>query len=86
MSKNKTTEWFVNGEKPAYVGVYNVSCQRTEQSGTWYSYWNGKAFQWFASSVESAYLYNKDDEDDVGAGASVLTEGSWRGLANNPKG
>lgn len=82
MKTNNTTPWFTNGEKPAYVGVYNVSCQRKKQSGTWYSYWDGEYFHWFCSDVTDAYYENRIG----GAGNAVLTKGSWRGLASKPEG
>lgn len=77
----KLTTWFTNGEKPAYPGVYNVSCRKENQTGEWYSYWNGYEFTWFEHSVDAAYR----ERLIPGAGRIVLTEGSWRGLAEKPE-
>ena len=77
----KTTEWFISGEKPAYKGVYNVSCRKDNQSGYWYAYWDGEEFYWFDQYVDGAY----NETRPGGAGSIVLTEGSWRGLAENPE-
>ena len=71
----KLTPWFTNGEKPVHIGVYNVSCQRENQSGEWYSYWDGSYFSPFAYNVEDAYDFSECSPKYSNE------EGSWRGLA-----
>lgn len=68
----KLTNWFVNGEKPVHKGVYNVSCQTQEQSGDWYSYWNGHRFGYFSTNAEDAY-------DERFEKTTAVVE-SWRGI------
>lgn len=68
------TPWFTNGEKPAHIGVYNVSCRKENQTGEWYSYWDGSFFHDFSWCIDRAYAYAKDDS------RFTNTEGSWRGL------
>ena len=77
----KLTPWFVNGEKPARPGVYNVSCRKENQSGHWYARWDGE--QWFRARLSVD-----------GAAGRALPEtllnywsdiGSWRGLAEKPE-
>ena len=51
----KLTPWFTKGEKPVHIGVYNVSCRKHDQTGNWYSYWNGKEFSYWCRSIEAAY-------------------------------
>ena len=83
------TPWFVNGEKPARKGVYNVSCHYEHQSGHWWSYWDGRRFLCFDPDKDSAKAYGTRlwaDKRFAGAGDYVLTDGSWRGLAADPKG
>lgn len=74
----KLTPWFTNGEKPAYIGVYNVSCRKENQTGKYYSYWDGKQFNKFAFYVSDAYDKKYSNYEGIDC---VLTEGSWRGLA-----
>lgn len=73
------TPWFIDGEKPVRVGVYQVSCQREDQSGRWHAYWNGVKFCYLCESVEVAFI-NKDC--DSIAGDKILTSGSWRGFSS----
>lgn len=68
----KYTNWFVNGEKPVRIGVYNVSCQTQDQSGDWYSYWNGLEFGYFSLTQKGAY--NERFEK-----TNAVVE-SWRGI------
>lgn len=82
----KLTPWFVNGEKPVRPGVYNVSCEKSAQSGRWYSYWDGRKFGPFFARVEWA----REATIELGskkwhAGVGLLRRGSWRGLAEEPK-
>lgn len=79
MKDPKLTPWFTNGEKPAYPGVYNVSCRKENQTGEWYSYWNGLHFCPFSRKLEGAYRYATSVE------RYTNEEGSWRGLANKPE-
>lgn len=76
-SKLKLTPWFTKG-RPKRIGVYQASCQKENQSGDWYSYWNGKHFCRFSSSVEGALEYG---EWGIKSGMLVGKQGSWRGLA-----
>ena len=83
----KLTEWFVNGEKPVHIGVYNVSCDKVDQSGEWFSWWNGRSFGPFTLWPERA-VEIRDDYKVRGrschAGTNLLRRGSWRGLAEQP--
>ena len=87
--QQKLTPWFVNGEKPVRKGVYNVSCQRRHQSGTWFAYWDGKRFLPFDADKNGAEQSGREflrKFKGCGAGAFVLSGGSWRGIAANTKG
>jgi hypothetical protein len=85
MSK-KLTPWFPISAKPARKGVYNVSCQTENQSGNWYSYWDGVMFYTFAGvdynppnrviAIAAARGRRGDDMD--------AQPKSWRGLAKKP--
>lgn len=79
MKEQELTPWFVNGEKPARPGVYNVSCRRTDQTGLWYAKWNGKRWLVFSNSVAEA------NQRTVVSGLIDRRRGSWRGLAKQPK-
>lgn len=72
------TPWFTKGEKPAHIGVYNVSCRKEGQTGWWYSYWDGSYFRMFSTDVDVAY-----DHSGSSWGHYTNEEGSWRGLAEN---
>lgn len=78
----KLTPWFTNGEKPAHVGVYNVSCRKENQSGEYYSYWDGSYFYDFSRSIDMAYKYGNSNYE---RGKFSNVGGSWRGLAENPE-
>ena len=78
---SELTPWFVCGELPARRGVYNVSCRCEDQSGEWYSYWDGQTFRWFDHDPQQAFA----DRADIGSGMRVLRNGSWRGLVVNPR-
>lgn len=86
MPELKMTPWFANGEKPTRKGVYNVSCQREDQSGNWYSYWDGRRFNCFG--LDAAFALERAQEMAprrfYGTGHAVLAGGSWRGLAEKP--
>lgn len=85
MNQQKLTPWFVNGEKPLRPGVYNVSCQRSNQSGDWWSHWDGEDFGPFELKPEKAFSFRKCWEQGPHAGTNLLLLGSWRGLAENPE-
>jgi hypothetical protein len=70
------TPWFPIRIKPVRVGVYNVSCKDSGQSGKWYAKWDGKGFGWYALSLTSI------DGDHCGLPDCTL---SWRGLASDPE-
>lgn len=78
---SEKTPWFVNGEKPAYVGVYEV---RVEM-GRAYSYWDGKSFNeylWFSScGMGPQDAYEGRQKRKHGAGHQKM---HWRGLKKNP--
>ncbi|WP_315127310.1 hypothetical protein [Comamonas antarctica] len=82
MNEEKLTPWFVNGEKPARKGVYNVSCRSESQTGRWYSWWDGKTFGAFATNLDRAKEYHLMHP---GARIASLGGGSWRGLAYDPR-
>lgn len=81
----KFTPWFINGENPFRPGVYGVSRKRRDQSGNWYSHWNGKNFGPFGGTPQEA-LRMRRTWLSRGAGTRVLSGGSWRGLAEQPQG
>lgn len=76
---NKTTPWFINGERPAYEGVYNVSCRKENQTGDWYGYWTGTGFKPWALSINKAYENAERYKDEY-----PCLESSWCGLDENP--
>ncbi len=82
MARPKLTPWFVNGEKPARPGVYNVSCRRTKQSGMYYAYFDGESFGSTAGWVETAW-YQRGKQTRWSD--AVNQHGSWRGLAEKPE-
>lgn len=77
-SNLKFTPWFTKGETPSRIGVYQASCKKENQTGDWYSYWNGEDFCSFSENVAQAKRYGLDR-----SASSLLTKkrGSWRGLA-----
>ena len=72
---SELTPWFVNGEKPAYVGVY-----RSNASGLTdcYQHWDGRVWGVWCDSVERAYKSRTIQ--------SFVQSPHWRGLAQNPEG
>ena len=82
----KLTPWFVNGEKPARPGIYNVRYEKSEQSGNWYSYWDGRKFGPFSARIEWVLPTTaRFGPKEWHAGRGLLRRGSWRGLAEEPK-
>lgn len=81
MNKYLTTDWFVNGETPWEPGVYNVSCRKSSQSGKWYAKFDGST--WFCATR------TRHAAQEVMRTTSTADywhrEGSWRGLASDPK-
>lgn len=75
MSNLKLTPWFPMATPPVRVGVYNVSCITKNQSGIWYSYWDGKSFNWYTYKPKDAF-----NEKNEGTGAGPSTK-SWRGIS-----
>lgn len=75
MTQHTITPWFPVSTPPIRKGVYNVSCRKSNQSGDWYSFWDGVAFNWFTTSVDKAKI-----EYDAGMRVSSITL-SWRGIA-----
>ena len=75
----KMTPWFVNGEKPARPGAYNVSCRKRNQSGKFYAFFDGKKWCWgiFPNPEQAATLYYDGE-------SASMADGSWRGLAAKP--
>jgi hypothetical protein len=70
------TPWFVD-VLPARKGVYNVSCERSKQSGQWYAHFNGKRFGYFSAEPEMAFLLRRQKTNAVAL--------SWRGMSHPPK-
>lgn len=74
----KYTDWFVNGEKPVRIGVYNISCRKYDQTGEWYVYWDGQGFchDWTTDKNEAYQYYLASN------GEHTLERhiGSWRGI------
>lgn len=76
----KMTPWFVNGEVPWEPGVYNVSCRKQDQTGTWFAHWNGEAWGYGDTSPEAV------QQEGYGIKPLHWSEtGSWRGLAEKPE-
>lgn len=80
-NEQKLTPWFINGEKPARPGVYNVSCRKHKQSGRWYARWDGVS--WFRAFTGVSTAGRE-------VHATVIPNhwhavGSWRGLAEKPE-
>lgn len=73
------TRWYSSKVKPVRSGVYNVSCKDTDQSGTWYAYFDGMQWYLFAITIESAHYYFLKDchQQD----ARTVT---WRGIYKEP--
>lgn len=69
-------EWVCDGTPPEIPGVYPVSCRRENQSGIWYSYWDGTTFGPFRTTKTCAYDF-KDGDDTEHAGTDLLAAGSW---------
>lgn len=80
--EQQMTPWFVNGEKPARPGVYNVSCRKREQTGRWWARWDGKTWYVAARGVE----YAESNKSPTTRHHFWHKSGSWRGLAQDPSG
>jgi hypothetical protein len=74
MTELTLTEWYPASIKPVRKGIYNVSCRSEDQSGKWYSYWNGVSFMYYGIDPRSAMKYRKEK----GCGNDTK---SWRGIA-----
>lgn len=68
------TPWFTTGEAPVHPGVYNVSCQKENQSGDWYARWDGE--RWFHAHTD-VHNASRDKKAIISA---WHWRGSWRGL------
>lgn len=80
MTKPKLTDWHIDGAKPHYPGVYNVSCEKEGQTGHWYAKWDGKTWYRAKPTIKGACdpyytTLSPDYWHEVG---------SWRGLAQKP--
>lgn len=73
MSEPKLTPWFVNGEKPARKGVYQVDSLFSEFA---WSRWDGKTWGWRRMRHATAAQDRNKTERKIT---------QWRGLANQPK-
>jgi hypothetical protein len=70
--------WFRRALQPEHVGVYQVEpAWSWAQEKTFYSYWNGRFFNWITDDVDDAFRLRVER----GAGSSVQL---WRGLAKKP--
>lgn len=74
----KLTPWYPARIKPVRVGVYNVSCRASEQTGQWFAYWNGERFMYYHTDPRKAYR----SRATFGCGADTK---SWRGLNKRPR-
>lgn len=73
LQSNFVTDWFeIDSTFPEQEGVYNVSCRSTNQTGDWYSYFDGVKFGYFAMSPQQAYYRRHNYTKAVAV--------SWRGL------
>ena len=79
---SELTPWFVNGERPARPGVYNVSCRKLEQSGDWFARWDGE--KWFMAYYEPGAAAHCM-LPAASSGDYWSRKGSWRGLTQNPE-
>lgn len=84
MSNTELTPWFVNGEKPARPGVYNVSCRKFDQTGYWFAKWDGNS--WFVAKELVQLAEREGNKLGEGDDRHWHVRGSWRGLAQNPAG
>lgn len=81
----KLTPWFVNGKLPVRPGVYNVSCKTDEQSGKWFSYFDGKEFHGWCHSHPRC---SKQEAIKQAASKPYINwencrqPASWRGIYN----
>ena len=75
MSEQKLTPWFPISTLPVREGVYNISCQKNNQTGDWYAYFDGKHFR-------GCWRFRVEDvaESWETSGQSVSGK-SWRGIA-----
>jgi len=79
----KMTPWFVNGEKPARPGVYEVQdTYHTDERRTYYGFYS-KTTGWGCGR-----LTIEDAIEDKGRGTLAdwysSDRGKWRGLASKP--
>lgn len=83
MSKKqpKLTPWFVNGEKPARPGLYEVKARGPRPYWPMYAYYT-KSSGWGCGrqTKEQALI----DKDKVAVRDYYSRNGRWRGLAEKP--
>lgn len=75
MSK-ELAPWFPASVKPVRKGVYNIH-DRLDADDRWFSYWDGKRFNWLSLSQDGAFQMRAHR----GAGSNTV---QWRGLAKKP--
>ena len=74
MSERQLTQWFTSGVTPVHIGVYNISCRSSNQSGNWYAYWDGEYWgSWSYNPIQAECYKNS------GSFKQEL-KWSWRGI------
>ena len=71
----KLTPWFVNGEKPARDGLYEVRSVIGQHPV--FSYWDGKRWGWICPTKGEAEKRRRE--------RTYRQDCEWRGLAEEPK-
>lgn len=90
MQTEKYTPWFSVDNPPTRPGVYNISCRDYDQTGHWFSYFDGYFwYSWYsyAGGVDKQFYINKaEDAFKSKSGAYWVNGGNfkenwtWRGL------
>lgn len=81
------TTWFSVDTPPVRKGVYNISCRNHDQTGDWYSYWDGEFWHpWDCKSgicsktaIEDAFE-NRDSLRKWVNGDHLDKNCTWRGV------
>jgi hypothetical protein len=72
------TQWFSPNVMPIHVGVYQRGVPAFHKTLHMYSYWDGKDWYVGSSTFNGAKRYYKRGN------RSILTNPSWRGIAQQP--
>lgn len=75
-SDRELTPWFVNGERPARKGVYEVNSYCGVNC---YSFWDGARWRWITERPIDAFRFRKMET------GRAFADVRWRGLTTNPQ-